>query len=73
MYGAVCVWQRDMRVLRRSWISEVLSVVAFPLTFFLTFGLGLKGYIQDIEGVPYAIFVVPGLISTVWFSGTSPH
>lgn len=63
MHGAVCVWQRDMQVLRRSWISEVLSVLAFPLTFFLTFGLGLKGYIQDVEGVPYAIFVVPGLIS----------
>jgi len=63
MHGAVCVWERDMLVLRRNWFSEVATVLAFPLTFFLTFGLGLKGYIQDIEGVPYAIFVVPGLIS----------
>ena len=63
MRGAVCIWQRDMRVLRRNLSSEVATVMAFPLTFFLTFGLGLKGYIQDIEGVPYAIFVVPGLIS----------
>src|SRR5512135_1566295 len=63
MHGAVCVWQRDMRVMRRSWISELATVMAFPLTFFLTFGLGLKGYIQDVEGVSYAIFVVPGLIS----------
>ena len=63
MHGAVCIWQRDMRVLRRNLSSEVATVMAFPLTFFLTFGLGLKGYIQDIEGVPYAIFVVPGLIS----------
>jgi lipooligosaccharide transport system permease protein len=52
-----------MLVLRRNWFSEIATVLAFPLTFFLTFGLGLKGYIQDIEGVPYAIFVVPGLIS----------
>ena len=63
MYGSVCIWQRDMRVLRRNLSSELATVMAFPLTFFLTFGLGLKGYIQDIEGVPYAIFVVPGLIS----------
>lgn len=63
MHGALCVWQRDMRVLRRNWLSEVTTVLAFPLTFFLTFGLGLKGYIQDVENVPYAIFVVPGLIS----------
>jgi lipooligosaccharide transport system permease protein len=37
--------------------------MAFPLTFFLTFGLGLKGYIQDVEGISYGLFVVPGLIS----------
>jgi lipooligosaccharide transport system permease protein len=52
-----------MLVLRRNWLSEIATVLAFPLTFFLTFGLGLKGYIQDIGGIPYAIFVVPGLIS----------
>jgi len=63
MHGAVCVWQRDMLVLQRNLFSEIATVLAFPLTFFLTFGLGLKGYIQDVEGVPYAIFVVPGLIS----------
>jgi len=63
MRGAICIWQRDMRVLQRNLSSEAASVLAFPLTFFLTFGLGLKGYIQDVEGVPYAIFVVPGLIS----------
>ena len=63
MRGAVCIWQRDMLVLRRNLSSEVATVMAFPLTFFFTFWLGLNGYIQDIEGVPYAIFVVPGLIS----------
>jgi lipooligosaccharide transport system permease protein len=63
MHGAICVWQRDMLVLRRNWVSEIATVLAFPLTFFLTFGLGLKGYIKDIGGIPYAIFVVPGLIS----------
>ncbi len=63
MRGAICIWQRDMLVITRNLISELATVMAFPLTFFLTFGLGLKGYIQDIDGVPYAIFVVPGLIS----------
>ncbi len=63
MRGATWVWQRDMLVLRRNLFSEMATVLSFPLTFFLTFGLGLKGYIQDIEGIPYAIFVVPGLIS----------
>lgn len=63
MRGAICIRQRDMLVVRRNLLAEATTVLAFPLTFFLTFGLGLKGYIQEVEGVSYAIFVVPGLIS----------
>ena len=50
--GAACIWQRDMLVLRRNLSSELATVMAFPLTFFLTFGLGLKGYIQDVGAYP---------------------
>ena len=61
--GAFSIWGRDMLVLRRSLFSELLSVVAYPLTLYLAFGIGLKGYIADVEGVPYALFIAPGLIS----------
>jgi len=52
-----------MLVLRRSILSELLAVVAYPLTLYLAFGIGLRGYIADVEGVPYALFIAPGLIS----------
>jgi lipooligosaccharide transport system permease protein len=52
-----------MLVLRRSIFSELLSVIAYPLTLYLAFGIGLRGYIADVEGVPYAVFIAPGLIS----------
>jgi lipooligosaccharide transport system permease protein len=52
-----------MLVLRRSLFSELLAVVAYPLTLYLAFGVGLKGYIADVEGVPYPVFIAPGLIS----------
>jgi lipooligosaccharide transport system permease protein len=61
--GAVPIWRRDMLVLRRSLFSELLSVVAYPLTLYLAFGFGLRSYISEVEGVPYAIFIAPGLIS----------
>lgn len=61
--GAISIWRRDMLVLRRSIVSELLSVIAYPLTLYLAFGVGLKGYISDVEGIPYAIFIAPGLIS----------
>ena len=61
--GAYCIWERDLKVFSRNLLPELITVVAFPITFFLAFALGLQNYILDIEGVPYAIFVVPGLIS----------
>jgi lipooligosaccharide transport system permease protein len=61
--GAYSIWWRDMLVLRRSLFSEFLAVIAYPLTLYLAFGIGLKGYISDVEGVPYALFIAPGLIS----------
>ena len=41
--GAFSIWNRDMLVLRRSLFTELLAVVASPLTFYLAFGFGLKG------------------------------
>lgn len=52
-----------MLVLRRSLFSELLAVVAYPLTLYLAFGVGLKGYIANVEGLPYPVFIAPGLIS----------
>jgi len=61
--GAFSIWGRDMLVLRRSIFSELLAVLAYPLTLYLAFGFGLKGYITDVGGVPYPLFIAPGLIS----------
>ena len=61
--GAFPIFSRDMRVLRRSIVSEMLSVIAYPLTLYFVFGIGMKGYISAVEGVPYPVFIAPGLIS----------
>jgi lipooligosaccharide transport system permease protein len=52
-----------MLVLRRSIFSEMLAVIAYPLTLYLAFGVGLRGYISDVGGVPYPVFIAPGLIT----------
>ncbi len=52
-----------MLVLRRSIWSELVAVVAYPLTMYLAFGIGMKGYIGLVEGVPYSLFIAPGLIT----------
>lgn len=61
--GALSIWGRDMLVVRRSFIKELIAVISYPLTFYLAFGVGLRGYIADVEGVPYTVFIAPGLIT----------
>jgi lipooligosaccharide transport system permease protein len=61
--GSLALWRRDMLVLRRSILSELVAVVAYPLTIYLAFGIGMKGYIGLVEGVPYSMFIAPGLIT----------
>ena len=61
--GAFTIWGRDMWVLRRSVFSELVAVIAYPITLYLAFGVGLRGYISDVEGIPYSLFIAPGLIS----------
>src|SRR5512144_1095113 len=61
--GVVAIWRRDMLVLRRSILSEMVAVIAYPLTIYLAFGIGMQGYIGPVEGVPYGLFIAPGLIT----------
>ncbi len=61
--GSLAIWRRDMLVLRRNILSELVAVAAYPLTIYLAFGIGMKGYIGLVEGVPYSLFIAPGLIT----------
>jgi lipooligosaccharide transport system permease protein len=61
--GAISIFRRDLLVMRRSIYSELLAVLAYPLTLYFAFGIGMKGYISSVDGVPYPVFIAPGLIS----------
>lgn len=63
LQGTLAIWRRDMLVLRRSILSEMVAVAAYPLTIYLAFGVGMQGYIGLVEGVPYGLFIAPGLIT----------
>jgi lipooligosaccharide transport system permease protein len=63
LQGTLAIWHRDMLVLRRSIWSEMVAVAAYPLTIYLAFGIGMQGYIGLVQGVPYGLFIAPGLIT----------
>lgn len=63
LHGAFSIFRRDLLVMRRSIFSELLAVVAYPLSLYFVFGIGMKGYIAAVDGIPYPVFIAPGLIS----------
>lgn len=61
--GILPMCQKVLRREAQDWPVELVAVMATPLTFFLAFGLGLRSYMQEVQGVSYMEFVTPGLIS----------
>ena len=61
--GILPIFQKVIRQEMQGWGNELINTMAIPLTFFLAFGFGLRGYIQDVEGIPYMVFIAPGLIT----------
>lgn len=61
--GIVPIGRKVLQQEVQGWFIEVINTLAIPLTFFLAFGLGLSGYIKDVDGVPYITFLSPGLIT----------
>ena len=60
------VWLCKRETLRVSklWTQTVLAPVVSSLLFILVFGLSLGGRIKSVDGVPYDVFIVPGLITS---------
>jgi lipooligosaccharide transport system permease protein len=57
------IFKKNLMGETRGWFLELLSTIAVPLSFFLAFGMGLRGNISAVDGVPYMAFITPGLIA----------
>ncbi len=51
-----------LRVLKL-WTQTIVAPVASSFLFILVFGLSLGGRIKHVDGVPYEVFIVPGLVT----------
>ena len=61
------VVERQAHVWRRLWRGSVFSSFVSPLLFLAAIGLGLGGLVDErtgeVGGVPYLVFVAPGLLA----------
>ena len=52
---------RECLRVTRLWTQTMLAPVVSSVLFIVVFGLSLGGRISGISGVPYDVFIVPGL------------
>lgn len=70
---AIILFRRDIFVTRRNMFAEIGTTLSIPVTMFLTFGIGLRGYIQDVQGVAYLVFLCPGLVAMTALTESFDH
>jgi ABC-2 type transport system permease protein len=61
--GLVALAARETNRVLKLWSQTIAAPVLASFLFILVFGLSLGGRIRDIGGVPYDVFIVPGLIA----------
>ena len=61
-HGVVAIWRFEMARFFRSIIQSIVSPVLSTSLYFVVFGAAIGSRIDQIEGVSYGAFIVPGLI-----------
>lgn len=61
--GALYVWRRDVESWKRHIPSFVVAALGGPIFYLLAIGHGLGRFVPDMDGVPYAVFLVPGILA----------
>ena len=56
------IYTYEMARTRRTLMQSIVSPVLSTSLYFVVFGAAIGGRIQQVEGIPYGAFIVPGLI-----------
>jgi len=68
--GALRIWQRNVILYRRSWLSNILPNFFSPLLYLLSIGIGVGFYIGTrISGLPYTVYLAPALAANAALNG----
>jgi lipooligosaccharide transport system permease protein len=62
-HRALQVWRRNLESWKRFAPAFFVSSLGSPIFYLLAIGYGLGRYVAEMDGVPYAVFLTPGLIA----------
>ena len=61
-YGFKAIYLHEMDRFRRTLGQSLLSPVISTCLYFIVFGSVIGGYVENIDGVSYGSYIVPGLL-----------
>ena len=59
--GALRVWRRNLESWKRFAVPFLVAALGEPLFYLVGLGLGLGRFVAEIDGLPYAAFLAPGI------------
>ena len=62
VHGIRAIYKFEMARTGRTLMQSVLSPVVSTSLYFVVFGSAIGSRITSVEGVPYAAFIIPGLV-----------
>jgi ABC-2 type transport system permease protein len=68
--GLIALSARETARVLKLWTQTIAAPVLSSFLFIVVFGLSLGGRIREIDGVPYDVFIVPGLITMAMIQAT---
>ncbi len=54
---------RNFEVYRKTWKVNALPPLAEPFLYLMAFGLGLGALVETVAGLPYVVFIAPGIVA----------
>lgn len=60
--AVLAIYRHEIARTLRSILQSIVSPVISTALYFVVFGAAIGGRIQEVEGIPYGAFIVPGLI-----------
>ena len=57
------IWFRHALVLKHTWLPSITWYFVEPFVALMAIGLGIGALVDDVDGLPYAQFVTPGIIA----------
>ena len=61
-YGFRAIYLHEMDRFRRTLLQSLISPVLSTSLYFIVFGSVIGNYVQNIDGISYGSYIVPGLI-----------